>query len=213
MNRLNYINKIKLFDGLSAENKDKLSAIASEEECRKKAFLFHEGETGSAVYLLIYGDIQLHKTSPEGKEVVIKVIKPGELFAEVILFEENQYPVTAQAISDSLVLVLPKREVLQLLDLPEFRNDFIAVLMRKQRYLSQRIHYLSAYNLDERLRMFLLERFGRKDEILCALSKKDIAAAIGATPESLSRLLVRLEKDGLLHWEKQDIRISPAFWE
>lgn len=210
--KTDYLEKITLFEGLAAPHKKCLAEVASLQSYKKKSYLFHEGEEGQRVFLLVSGDVQLHKTSTDGKEVVIKVVRPGELFAEVILFEQTLYPVTAQALTDSLTLTIPRAEISLLLEQAEFRNDFIGVLLRKQRYLSERIHYLTAYNVEDRLRMFLREHYGQEQEILCLLSKKDIAAAIGATPESLSRLLLRLEELDLLHWDKQIIRLNQSFW-
>ena len=84
-------------------------------EKQKQTMLFREGEPGEAMYLLVRGRISLHKLSPEGRETVIKVIKPGEVFAEVILFEQKQYPVTALALTEILVFKLLRRDLLGLL--------------------------------------------------------------------------------------------------
>lgn len=201
------------FAGISETGKASLAGICSLKQVGKKDILFHEAEQGDSVYLLVSGAVQLHKTSAEGKEVVIKVIRPGEVFAEVILFEEDCYPVTATAIASSEVLVIPKQGMNALLDREAFRNDFISMLMKKQRYLSARIQYLTSHDVEERFRLFLIEHYGEQEEISCSLSKKDIAAAVGTTPESLSRLILRLKDRGLLSWESATIRVDPLFWK
>ena len=124
-------------------------------ERRKQTILFREGEPGEAMYLLVRGRISLTKLSLEGHETVIKVIKPGEVFAEVILFEQKQYPVTALALTDILVFKLLRRDLLGLLRQDDFRNDFIAMLLRKQRYLADRIQQLTSQDVEQRLRAFL----------------------------------------------------------
>lgn len=207
------LEQSKFFEGISEQSKDTLSSICVFREFKKKEILFHESETGHAVHFLLSGNIQLHKTTPDGKEIVIKVVKPGEVFAEVILFEEDCYPVTATAIALSQVLLIPKAGMYGLLDRPVFRNDFIAMLMRKQRYLSGRVHYLTAFDIEERFRQFLREHYGEQEKIVCRLSKKDIAAAVGTTPESLSRLIMRLKDQGKMNWEQETIELGAAFWE
>lgn len=206
------IGSAKLFEGISDPGKHALAATCRIREYRKKAVLFNEGEAGQAMFILLSGAVQLSKLTPDGREVVIKVIKPGEMFAEVVLFESNSYPVTATAAVDSEILIIPKRGILALLEQETFRNDFISALMRKQRYLGERINFLTSYDIEDRLRLFLREHFGETKTIACSLSKKDLAAAIGATPESLSRLLLRLKSAGWLEWSGNTIETTPEFW-
>lgn len=213
-NQINqHLSQTALFKGLSSESRDKLAAVCFCEQVPKKDILLFEGERGNAFFQLISGRIQLHKTNEDGKETVIRLIRPGNIFAEVILFEQDVYPVTATAVEDSEVIRLPKREILALLNKEHFRNEFIAELLKKQRYLVQQIQRLVAYDIEERFFLFLRDHFGTQCVITPGLSKKDIAAAIGATPESLSRLILRLQKRGILHWKGKQLKIDPTFWD
>lgn len=202
-----------LFKGLSRESREKLAALCFGETIAKKEQLFFEGERGSAFFQLTSGRIQLHKTNEDGKETVIRLVQPGDIFAEVILFEQDIYPVTAMAVEDSEVIRLPKRDTLDLLNEEPFRNEFIADLLQKQRYLAQQIQRLVAYDIEERFFLFLRDHYGEHYRIRPGLSKKDVAAAIGATPESLSRLILRLQKRDVLDWKGKEIKIAPGFWD
>lgn len=201
------------FGGLPEAACEKLAALSRRRTVTKRDILFMEESKGDAVYLLISGDIQLVKTSYEGKETVIKTVKPGELFAEAILFEKRRYPVTAIARTEAEVIELPRAGFLALLDEPDFRNDFMAMLMSKQRYLTERIQQLTSMDVEQRFVEFLREQYGEKERITPGLSKKDIASAIEATPETLSRLLQKLEKGGGFHWDGKTIHTEPSFWE
>ena len=86
------LERSRFFEGIADESRAALARICRVLEFQKRRVVFNEGEDGVAVFILLEGDVQLHKVSPEGKEVVIKVIKPGEMFGEVILFERNAYP-------------------------------------------------------------------------------------------------------------------------
>ena len=171
--------------------------------------MFLEHDPGQAVYVCIKGNIQLYKSNEEGREIVVKLIKPEEVFAEVILFELDRFPVNARAVRPSEVLVIPKNELMQLFDNQNFRNDFIGMLMQKQRYLVEKIRYLSSTDVEDRLLKFLKEMYGNATEININLSKKDVASAIGTVPETLSRALARLKLDGKLNWENNIITINP----
>ncbi len=206
------LDQAGFFEGISPASRTALSRLCIPHERRKQAVLFREGEPGEAMYLLVRGRISLHKLSPEGRETVIKVIQPGEVFAEVILFEKRQYPVTALALTDVLVFKLLRRDLLGLLREEDFRNDFIAMLLRKQRYLADRIQQLTSQDVEQRLRAFLLEQYGRRGEIHAEINKKQLAAAIDATPETLSRLLQDLKRRKRLIWKQDVISVSPEFW-
>jgi CRP/FNR family transcriptional regulator len=144
---------------------------------------------------------------------VIKVVKPGEMFGEVILFESSIYPVTATALKTSTVYILPKRQFACLLNNESFRNDFIAALMGKMRYLTSQIQYLTSHDVEDRLFLFLEEQHGRFTTANVGISKKDLAHSIGTTPETLSRLLQRLREEDSLLWEGNTVKVDPSLWK
>lgn len=201
-----------LFQGVSRSHLASLATICMPKSLSKRQTLFLEGQRGEMMYLLAEGDIQLYRDSPDGKEIVIKIVQPGELFAEVVLFERSEYPVSAQALRESLVLMLPRRQILCLLEQESFRNELIGFLMKKQRYLTERIYYLTTHDVEERFYHFLQEQYGKRETYTLELPKRDIAAAVGTTPESLSRLIQRLKQAHQLQWEGKQIRLAPGFW-
>ena len=208
MDILAAISSAQLFRELSEESRKGLAAVCFHKHIRKREVLFAEADEGLCLYFLFSGNIQLAKRAPDNTDRVIKVVQPGEMFAEVVLFEETRYPVTATALVDSLVLVVPREAFHQLLDQASFRSDFIAALLRRQRYLAERIYSLTAVDAEQRFFDFLREHFGDQRTIAVTLSKKDIAAAIGVAPETLSRMVQRLESEGRLIWKGKQIELG-----
>jgi CRP/FNR family transcriptional regulator len=190
-----------------------LASISIPKRVDKKQTLFIEGQRGHAMYLLVYGTVQLYKSSPDGRDIVIKVIGQGEIFAEVVLFEQEHYPVSAVALEESLLLVLPKRQIHCLLAEERFRNAFITMLMKKQRHLTERILNLTLNDAEERFFLFLREQYGCQEEYDIPLSKKDIAAAIWTNPETFSRLMQRLKQNGIIRWQQKKLTFRKGFWE
>ena len=207
------LDNIRFFDGISKTGKTALAYRCVPVERPKHTVLFHEGDSGDAMFFLVRGRIALHKVSQEGVETVIEVLKSGDAFAEVILFEQRFYPVTAVALTDILIFSLQRRDLLALLREENFRNDFIAMLLGKQRYLVNRIHQLTSRDVEQRLKAFLMEQYGKWERISAEINKKQLAAAIGATPETLSRLLQDLGRRKLLTWKQGIIKIAPSFWD
>lgn len=194
---------------ISPRNLVNLADICLTKQVQKKEILFLEGERGFSFYILAEGGIRLFKTAEDGNETVIKIIKPGEMFAEVILFEEEKYPVSAAALTESTVLMIPRHQFTCLLQSEEFRDEFIGGLMRKMRYLAEQMKMLTQLDVEDRFFRFLNEHFGPQTRIRTDLSKKDIASAIFTTPETLSRLLLRLKHEKRLIWQKNLIIRDP----
>jgi CRP/FNR family transcriptional regulator len=208
-----YLSRSEFFNGITPKSLRSLAEICVPKRIKKRESLFLEGQQASSIYLLVTGSVQLFKNSADGREIVIKVVRPGEIFGEVVLFETREFPVNAAALSDGLVLALPKAQILCLLENEGFRNDFIAMLMKKQRYLTERILHLTLHDVEERFLGFLQEQGGKSQKYHITLSKKAIASAIATTPETLSRLILRMRSEGTLEWEGQTLALREGFWE
>jgi CRP-like cAMP-binding protein len=213
MDAYQILDESSAFSQLSSASKLQLAGICIPKVLARRDMLFHEGDEGSAMYLLAQGTIQLFRTSEDGREVVIRLMKPGELFAEAVLFERDDYPVSAVALVPSEVFLMPTRQFHCLLDQPGFRREFIANLLAKQRYLADRIYRLAALDVEARFFSFLRDHWGEREEYTVDLSKRDVAAAIDALPETLSRMLLKLRDDGTLAWEGVSLRLRKGFWK
>jgi CRP/FNR family transcriptional regulator len=203
----------EIFRGMGRESLERLAATGRARVFEKGACLFMEGSSGSEVYLLLDGEVRLYKTSPEGQEVSLKIVRPQEVFAEVVLFEDHVYPVSAVALGPVRVFALDRDAVEGLLDDRGFRDEFISMLMKKQRYLAGRILYLSSFDVEERFFRFLTGHYGPGPTYTVDLAKKDLASAIGTIPETLSRLINRLKDTGVISWEGRVLNVRKDYLE
>lgn len=206
------LKKSEFFSEISDSALHSLSSIGYLKKFQQGDILFREDEKGTAFFLLTEGRIKIYKNSPDGREIILKLISPGEIFAEVVLFENDKYPVNASAASDSELFVIERKGFYSLLDSEAFRNDFIAKLMKKQRYLAERILYISAYDVEERFFRFLASHYGVRSEYDIDISKKEIAEAIGTIPETFSRLLMRLKENGKIDWQGSRLSVDEKCW-
>ncbi len=199
---------MRIDQGLPQEAAEMLARISVGKLIPAGQVLFREGTEGEAVYELKKGHVELSRSLGDGECAVIGHVGPGQMFGEVILFERRKYPVTATALEECVVTFLLRDRFLALLDAPVFRNAFVGMLMSKQRYLAERIRMLSSSNVEHRLRMFLDQHYPGQSRISMNLSKRNVAAAIGVTPETLSRLITRLRKEGRLVWTGTEVQRS-----
>lgn len=207
------LRKSELFSGLSSEHRTEIMTLGKEKTVGKGEMIFYEGDRGQSVFILLEGSVKLFRNAEDGRDVIVRILSGGELFGEVVLYLNDNYPVSSLALEESRLFVIPRKSFYTLMEKEEFRHEFISVLMKKQRYLSGRIHYLSAYDVEERFFKYLQENYGERQTYTIGLSKKDLASAIGTIPETLSRLIGRLRKRGIISWERKRLTLKENFWD
>ncbi len=213
MNFDDIVARTDLLGGLSPRSLRKITETQRIRSLPKGGMLFFEGDEGQAIYVLATGSIRLFRSDEDGREAVVHLVRPGEVFAEAVLFDTGRYPVSAQAREDSQVVEISTARVHRLLEDATFRADFFSTIMRKLRFLAQQVYVLSSCDVRERLLRFLIGRFGKKNRYHVDLSKKDVAEAIATKPETLSRVLARMEENGELRWERTEITVADDTWE
>ncbi|MGQ9661262.1 MAG: Crp/Fnr family transcriptional regulator [Kiritimatiellia bacterium] len=201
------------FGSLPEGELQRLARIAFARELRKGDVLFRQGEPCTAIYWQDTGRTQLVRIGADGTEVVLRTVRPGDIFAEGALFEQRRYPAIARAITPGRVVGIQRNELLALLSIPSFRDAFLALLMRRLHYLAALVEKRSSSTVESRLAHFLAEQYGRVPKVNVELSKKDVAAAIDVTPETLSRVLRKLIQRRCLVWQRKTVSITPRFWQ
>ncbi len=207
------LKNLDLFKDLDEQALGELARDAIQRTLDPKEILFNEGFEGKYFYILVKGTVRVYKSSYDGKESTIKIIYPGEFFAEAVLFGRKQYPASAAALEQSGIIAIRCDSFWKMMDKPASRNNFLRAMFEKLRFLTEQIHYLSSHDVEERFFRFIISNYGKKYSYKITLPKKDIASAVGTIPETFSRLLLRLTKTGIIAWEKETLKIKDGFWD
>ncbi|BAI81006.1 CRP/FNR family transcriptional regulator, anaerobic regulatory protein [Deferribacter desulfuricans SSM1] len=176
----------------------------------KKEILFYEGETGSTVYFLVNGNLKLYKTNEEGKTMIIHIVRPGEIFAEILFFLQNRYPVTAEAISDSTLLGIDANKMLEYIkNSPEFSLKIIGALSGRIKELLNKIETLTLEDIRTRFLNYIkrLSNQKRSKTVTLPVKKGDLAMMLGIRQETFSRLLKKLQEENIISINKNEITI------
>ena len=110
-----YVKSSTLFSGLDDKELQALTEVVTVKKVDKGQILFLDGDLATGFYLLFEGKIRVYKSNPDGKEYTIHIIKPGQIFAEVAIFEGKNFPANSMAIENSVVGYFPKERFLQLI--------------------------------------------------------------------------------------------------
>lgn len=202
MLKINHIANNSLFRGLSDSDHEELTRIAVEQDFLRGEIIFHEGEDGAGFYLVQSGMIKIYKISLDGKEQILHILGPGEPFAEVALFAGSSYPANAMAIEKSSVIFFPRQAFSELVSKqPSLALNMLGTLSLRLRQFAQMVEALSLKEVPGRLAAYILlenETHQKKNEIKLPIAKSQLASLLGTIPETLSRILAKMTKQGLI---------------
>ena len=198
------LRRTYLFSALDDEQLRTVVASMQELNVDEGRKLFEHGQPADKFFLLCEGQVKLYRLSEDGDEKVIEIVRPGQTFAEAVMFMSGKvYPVNADALVKSRLLAFPNAVYKDLL-----RNSAEACF-RLMADMSQRLHQrlneidsLTLHNATYRLVTYLLgelpEGVLTSTEIVLTTPKHIIASRLSIKPETFSRILTRLARDGLI---------------
>lgn len=199
------------FKGLSSELLQELISLAVLKRYDKSQEIFSEGERALGFFLILEGNVKIYKLSPKGKEQIIHLLGPGDVFAEVVLSGLETYPACAQALTPSKLAFFEKARFLRLIQRkPELALNLIGLFSMKLRALVKTIENLTLREAGERLQHFLweLSEEGKTPSFEIKVNKSHLALLLGITPETLSRLFQKFKDEGLLEIEGKKITLK-----
>ncbi|MDP1992267.1 MAG: Crp/Fnr family transcriptional regulator [Syntrophales bacterium] len=199
-----------LFTGLSKAQYEALARICVRRSCRKGERLFSEGDEGTGFYMVVTGRVKIFKVSVEGKEQILHLFGPGESFGEVSVFTGQGFPADAVTSVQTVLLFFPRLAFIVLIQKdPTLALNMLAQLSGRLRHFAGLIEDLSLKEVPGRLAKYLLYLSGGNGdgEVALDVSKGQLASLLGTIPETLSRILARMHRQGLIRLRGSQIEI------
>ena len=205
------LTPVPLFAGLEREALDDIRTAARPRAVEAGSVFFREGEPAAAFFVLQAGSVKLGQVSPEGHQVVLRLIGPGDAFGGVAAFGGPAYPITAEAVTGSSALEWPGDVMARLME----RHSRLA--LNALRFVAGRLHelqvqyrQLATEKVERRVARALLrlvQQAGRRIDtgvlIDLPLSREDIAQMTGTTLYTVSRIISRFEADRIVEAGRQ----------
>ncbi|TLD46382.1 MAG: CRP-like cAMP-activated global transcriptional regulator [Accumulibacter sp.] len=203
---------VPLFNGLEADEIARLARGSREITATRGDILFHKGDTPTGFHLIVYGQIKLAFTSPQGGEKVVDIVGQGQTFGEAVMFMDKPFMVYAQALADSLLLHISKNAILDELDKdPKLGRKMIAGLSMRLHHLINDVESYSLHSGRQRIIGCLLREYQnggeRSGTVTLPTNKGVIASRLNLTQEHFSRILHELSEKGLIVVEGRKIHI------
>jgi len=187
-------------------------ASSHREDWEDGAILFVEQSPASDFFWLESGVVELVSSSSEGREKIVEIMQAGDLFAEGVAFMGGRYPVTARCSGVVRVLRIPFAPVITILDAnPQLMRRILAQLSMRLHFLVKELRQHSVQSADARVANYLLDlaqsEEARQGWVSLPAKKATVAARIGITPETLSRVLRRLREARVITIEGRNLHI------
>ncbi len=196
-------------DARKANNLQKLLEKRHVRHCRKKDFIYLEGQTANDLYMVNKGEIKTYKMNADGKELITGFHQPGSFLGYIPLLEDKPYTENAVAMEDSEITIIPRQDFLSLIYASnEMAMKFIHFLTNNLEDAENRLLQIAYQSVRQRvasalLRLLDLAKPQHEDTI--TFGRKDIANLIGTATESLNRTLSDFKDERLINITEKGI--------
>lgn len=200
------LSSMPLFAGVAPSAFDEILAAARLARYAPSATVFAQEDEAHSFFVLVEGRLRVTKLTPDGQQVVVRFVSPGDLFGIAPAIGRTRYPATASAIVASAAVAWPTTRWAGLLALhPAFAANALQAVGGRLQDAHTRVVELATEPVEQRVAHALLrlaEGAGRSGsdglEIDFPLSRQDVAEMTGTTLHTVSRILSAWEKDGLV---------------
>lgn len=194
---------VRQFSSLKALNKEELLRMA---ECKtsytikKGEPIFEEGEVTNGIYCIKDGVCKLSKLSDNGKDQIVKLVKPGELLGQRSMISDEPANLSAVALEDMEVCFIPRSEVMQFFTQNnQFSMNVMKTICEDLKGADDHMVNMAQKTVRQRLAetlIYLEDTFGKNEDgtLRIQLSREELAGMIGTATESCIRLLSELNK-------------------
>jgi len=206
------LSRQPMFRGLSPAELAQISAGSRELRIKKNEVLFHKGDTPEGMHVMVMGQMKLALPSAQGIEKIVHMCGPGATFGEAVVFLDKPYPVSAQAMSESLVLLVSKRVLHEAIETnPLLSRKMLASLSTRLHELLGDMESCTLRTSMQRVVCFLIQAAPNNEtkmfDITLLASKQNIASQLNLAPETFSRVLSSLSEKNLIQVKGRTITV------
>ncbi|MGI6786665.1 MAG: Crp/Fnr family transcriptional regulator [Gleimia sp.] len=207
------VAKVPVFSQLTAEQQAVVAELARPVRVKADQQIFMQGQRNAPLIVVHEGAVKLVRTSRDGRERVVRVLHEGDFSGEASLLTGARPDYSAVALSDTEACSFRPEDFAKLLaQHPQVGLSMMGVLSRRLQESQELLDQVTNQSVDVRIANYLLGLEARPSEdgirVTLPILKKDIASLLGTTPESLSRALKRLTRQGLITPSGSDILLS-----
>jgi CRP/FNR family cyclic AMP-dependent transcriptional regulator len=210
---INFLKEIPLFSHLDEEDFQQLTNICSEKKFDKGQTIFYEEDMGTGFYIIISGQVKIVMLSNDGREHILGLLRERDFFGEMSILDGEPRSATAIALSDVKAITITREDFTKLLrNNPDISIKIMFVLCKRLRRADRHVESLAFLSAPGRVARTILElsdEQGIKDDnkviINHKMTRQEFANIAGTSRETLTRVLMEFQDDGILDISKNQI--------
>jgi CRP/FNR family transcriptional regulator, cyclic AMP receptor protein len=209
-----YLKDCSLFHSLTDEQVRRIDARAKARDFKRGSLIYIPSDLGDCVLVLASGRVKIFHNTQDGKQALLAIIDPGELFGELALVDQAQREEYAEAMERSTVVLIPADEIQRLMEeYPRMSQGLSRLLSLRVQRDRKRLKALLFRSNRERvihLLFDLAEKYGKYQgegtiSIGIRLSHQELASMIGSTRETVTLVLGELQTEGAISISRKEI--------
>ena len=214
--KLWYLENFNLFKGLDEKSMEKLNMISSMKDLAKNEPIYFAKEPSNSIFFLKSGRVKLTRLSPEGKEMIVALINPGEVFGELSILDSGERTDFAYAAEKSLICAISKDDFRKFIEgNPELNLKVTKLIGLKLRRYSERIEELIFKDAAQRIISFIYnfalehgKRIGSELFIKPFMTHQDIAELTACSRQTVNSTLTELREKGIINFDRRKLIIN-----
>lgn len=210
------LSAIPFFQGMSSDALQRLAMGMRSRRFRRGEVIFHIGDPGDALFVIVSGDVKISLPSDTGDEAILTTLRAGDVFGELALLDGAPRSASATAVSPTETVVLPRQRFRELIATEAaVRDALLASIAGELRRLTRHVEELHFLDITGRLAAMLVrlvEDSGTslspdRVRLRANLTQSDLASMVGCTRQSVNKLLGQFQEAGFLRMEREGILI------
>ncbi|MBJ7534912.1 Crp/Fnr family transcriptional regulator [Rhodomicrobium vannielii ATCC 17100] len=209
------VRHVPLFDKMADDQLDRLLAHAVSRRAPQGSQVFKQGQPARSFYLLLHGHLKVMQVTSDGQQIIVRVVHPGDLFGFAIALQRSDYPGTAVAAADSVMLAWPSDLWPSFVEhIPSLAVSAMQTVGQRLEEAHTRIREMSTEEVERRVAhtvLRLVDKAGLHEKrgirINFPISRQDIAEMTGTTLHTVSRIFSAWEAKGLVEGGRQKLLV------
>jgi CRP/FNR family transcriptional regulator, cyclic AMP receptor protein len=211
------LQAIPFFAGLEPGALEHLAATMRSRRFKRGEVLFHLGDPGDALFVIVSGEVKISLPSDTGEEAILATLGPGQVFGELALLDGSPRSASATALVATETVVLPRERFRELIATEAgVRDALLASIAGELRRLTTHVEELHFLDITGRLAARLVRLANEGGTVLpdgsvrlrTNLTQADLAAMVGCTRQSVNKLLGQFTDDGLVRLDREGIVVT-----
>jgi CRP/FNR family transcriptional regulator len=200
------LKKSKVFSRLKEDELEKISSLFEKLSFKNNEAIFNEEDPSDKFYILAEGNVKILKHTVVGKDIILEIMSPGDIFGGIAVLDNRPYPATAQAMDSATVIRISRQNLLKIMEeYPILKLEIVKYFSDKLRDAHEMLKNIATERVERRIASLLLklsEKVGVEDgdykKIDFSLTRQEIAEMVGTTVETCIRTMSKFQKKGMI---------------